>query len=191
MIKLVYLCMPDAEDALRINIYDPRNRNPNDFRLVVQGYKLALDFDADIQQVLSNLTYHAHRSVTFKPNALLRSIPVLQEVAGVEAFLVEVVPTLTLAMDVYKLGDYEGVPVYALTVGTCFAKVGNADYKQSVSYHLATIEESLDKCADAEFYTAFLKDAVQKLVVDIDRSLKHAQSEMKSVKTFLRDVLEP
>lgn len=153
MIKIVCVVPFDGE-PLRLSIFEPRNPDRPNQSLVYKGYKLALDFDTNIGEFLRGLSYLSRGSTRLH-------LKRLEDTAGVTKIDVDLLSPLS--MHVRDLGTFNDIPVYALVCGTCYAEVSNSSHLSLVCYELCTIEQSLDRCSDAEFYTIFLKNAITNL----------------------------
>jgi hypothetical protein len=118
--------------------------------LVPRGYKIRRDFDSDdIEEVMTMHTYRPTRHLG-KYEYLGTKMPF--EPHG----LIELkLPQMFTRLHLFFLGVFYGSKVYALSGSLlAIASPPLREYKETVSYKCNTIEQHIDSCIDAEFYTA-------------------------------------
>ena len=175
MIKVVELChvhfpawkdtyfdgrVEPARTELRMTIWEPKDSTSQ--AIVTPGYAISVDVDYSIEYLLKTSQYKAYQGAC--QHLVCESD--CYNYGSFESVTVDLKPAAPpeYKLTAHLLGHYHGKPVWALfsptnNCGVCIQKTG---YTASVVYNKETVELTLARCADADFFTSFLQDKLAK-----------------------------
>lgn len=175
MIKVVELChvhfparkdtyfdgrVEPARTELRMTIWEPKDSTSQ--AIVTPGYAISVDGDYSIEYLLKTAQYKAYQGADKR----LVCENDCYYYGNLESVTIDLKPTelLEYKMSAHLLGHYHGKPVWALfsPTGNCSACIQKIGYNESVVYNKETVERTLARCADADFFTSFLQDKLAK-----------------------------
>ena len=145
-----------ARTELRMTIWEPKDSTSQ--AIVTPGYAISVDVDYSIEYLLKTSQYKAYQGA----DKHLVCESDCYNYGSFESVTVDLKPAAPpeYKLTAHLLGHYHGKPVWALfsptnNCGVCIQKDG---YRESVVYNTETVERTLARCAEAHFFTTFLKD---------------------------------